>query len=164
MLSHPTTMSTMVYLRQFHFNVAFAVLLVVQCSAFQILRNNVGLQSKSTILLPSPDSNLFGNTRSNSPIIFMTDDSNDPDETDTQNVEETSKGGMGKTEEKRTGTMLLTIPLFCKFVLILLLKFVTDVIVFPLLFLYRLVGRGRRRFLSAIGKGGDKHEKTNGEA
>jgi hypothetical protein len=94
----------------------------------------------------------------------MTDDSKDPDETDTQNVEETSKGDMDKAEEKRTGTVFLTIPLFCKFVVVLLLKFVTDVIVFPLLFLYRLVGIGKRKLLSAIGKGGDKQEKTNGEA
>jgi hypothetical protein len=94
----------------------------------------------------------------------MTDDSKDPDETDIQNVEEPSKGDMDKAEEKRTWTVFLTIPLFCKFVLVLLLKLVTDVIVFPLLFLYRVVGIGRKKFLRAIGKGGDKQEKTNGEA
>eukprot|EP00980_Cylindrotheca_fusiformis_P005584 scaffold1184_cov132-Cylindrotheca_fusiformis.AAC.5 len=151
----------MVYLRQLNFILAFALLL--QCSAFQISQKNVASRRLESRILPTKASHLFGNTRPRSLRIYMKDDPKDPDDTETQNVEEIKKGDGKKVEEKRTRTVLLTIPLFCKFVIVLLIKFVTDLIVFPLLFLYRLVGLGKRKFLNAIGKG-DKHEKTNGEA
>jgi hypothetical protein len=94
----------------------------------------------------------------------MTDDSKEQDETDTKDDESTAKQDDG-VDEKRglTKTILLTVPLFCKFVIVLLIKFVTDLIVFPLLFLYRLAGIGKRRFLKMIGKGPDMTEKPNGE-
>lgn len=94
----------------------------------------------------------------------MTDDPKEPDETETEKAGETKHDNKDKAEEKQTRTVLLTIPLFCKFVVVLLIKLVTDVIVFPFLFLYRLVGIGKRKFLKAIGKGDGKREKTNGEA
>jgi hypothetical protein len=97
----------------------------------------------------------------------MTDgDSKEPDDTETQkdSVEACKDEKKIQTEEKRTRTVLLTIPLLIKFVGILLIKVVTDLIVFPLLFLYRLAGIVKRRFLNAIGKGGDTAGKTNGEA
>ena len=95
----------------------------------------------------------------------MTDDSKEPDETEIQNADTaSSENGSEKVEEKRTRTLLLTVPLFLKFVIVLMIKVVTDLIVFPLLFLYRLAGLVKRRFLSAIGKGSSNQEKTNGEA
>ena len=68
------------------------------------------------------------------------------------------------TDEKRTitRTVLLTVPLFCKFVIVLLIKFVTDLILFPLLFLYRLVRAARRSILEKVGSF-KKTEKVNGE-
>jgi len=96
----------------------------------------------------------------------MTDgDANkEPEETQTETNGEPSKNDK-QTDEKRTRTILLTIPLFFKFAIVLLIKIVTDLIVFPLIGLYSLAGLAKRRFLSAIGKGGsDTAEKTNGEA
>ena len=94
------------------------------------------------------------------------DDSKEPDETEIQNVESSKEKKEKDSEGESKGvtrTVLLTVPLFCKFVVVLLLKFVTDLIVFPLLFLYRLAGIGKRRFFKMIGKESDTREKTNGE-
>ena len=61
-------------------------------------------------------------------------------------------------------SMLLTVPLFLKFAAVLMIKFVTDLIVFPLLFLYRLAGVGKRKLLKKLSADpGDKLEKVNGE-
>ena len=67
-------------------------------------------------------------------------------------------------DEKRTitRTVLLTVPLFCKFVIVLLIKFVTDLILFPLLFLYRLMRAARRSIVDKLGSF-KKTEKVNGE-
>ncbi len=68
------------------------------------------------------------------------------------------------SDEKRsiTKTVLLTVPLFCKFVIVLLIKFVTDLIVFPLLFLYRLAGTAKRYLLKKLGLF-KKIDKVNGQ-
>jgi hypothetical protein len=42
---------------------------------------------------------------------------------------------------------LLTIPLFIKFVAVLLIKFITDLVVFPVLFLYRMAHNAKQRLL-----------------
>lgn len=67
------------------------------------------------------------------------------------------------TEGKRSiaKTILLTVPLFCKFVVVLLIKFVTDLVVFPLLFLYRLAGTAKRKVIKRFG--GQRFDKVNGE-
>jgi hypothetical protein len=46
-----------------------------------------------------------------------------------------------------TRTLLLAVPLFCKFVLVLMIKFVTDLIVYPLLLLYRIARIAKRKVL-----------------
>ena len=76
-----------------------------------------------------------------------------------------SEGDKAVEEEKRgVAKTILVVPLFCKFVVVLLIKFITDLVVFPLLFLYRLAGIGKRRFLKMIGKGTPEiNGKQNGE-
>ena len=50
-------------------------------------------------------------------------------------------------------TILLAIPLFCKFVIVLLIKFVTDLVVYPLLLLYRFARLTKRRILKMFQQG-----------
>ena len=50
----------------------------------------------------------------------------------------TSDGGL-------TRTLLLAVPLFCKFAVVLLIKFLTDAVVYPLLFLYRVARITKRK-------------------
>jgi hypothetical protein len=57
----------------------------------------------------------------------------DPDDSD-------GSGGLART-------LLLAVPLFCKFVIVLIIKFLTDLVVFPLLFLYRVARLTKRRIL-----------------
>mmetsp|Transcript_18881 Transcript_18881/g.31216 ORF Transcript_18881/g.31216 Transcript_18881/m.31216 type:complete len:169 (+) Transcript_18881:123-629(+) len=62
--------------------------------------------------------------------------------------------GKANTEDKRSKGGLSLIPLVLKFCVVLCVKFITDVLVFPPLFLYRLVRLVYRRFLALIGGGG----------
>lgn len=52
--------------------------------------------------------------------------------------------------------ILLAVPLFCKFVIVLLIKFLTDLVVFPLLWLYRLARLTKRRILKFIADVADR--------
>lgn len=87
----------------------------------------------------------------------MAEDSNeDSGEVKTGDEEET-KTPIKRTddlEEKRgvTATILLAVPLLIKFVIVLAIKIATDLVVLPLLLLYRLVRLAKRRFLKLIGK------------
>jgi hypothetical protein len=90
--------------------------------------------------------------------LFMTTE--DPNKEPTEN--EITKSENSSSEDDADGaeekpsisrTVLLTVPLFCKFAIVLLIKFLTDLVVFPLLFLYRIAGQVKRKFLKLIGKG-----------
>lgn len=59
-------------------------------------------------------------------------------------------------------TVLLAVPLFCKFVIVLGIKFLTDLVVLPLLLLYRLARLTKRRILGAFAKLGKKGDGING--
>lgn len=92
------------------------------------------------------------------------EDSKDKEETEPIPVDAVEEDEEDSSDEKRSvaKTVLLTVPLFCKFVVVLLIKFVTDLIVFPLLFLYRLAGVAKRKVLKMFGADG-KIDKVNGE-
>jgi hypothetical protein len=51
-----------------------------------------------------------------------------------------------------TAKRLLTVPLFLKFVAVLMIKFVTDLVVFPVLFLYRLAHNAKRKVVNLFKK------------
>jgi hypothetical protein len=82
-------------------------------------------------------------------------------------------GGGGKDEtEKRYGFSMTLIPtLLFKFTIVLCIKFATDVIVFPTLFLYRLARLGKRKIVGGFdnlfgrrrGAGGDIDVRVNGD-
>jgi len=78
---------------------------------------------------------------------------------DGDSLSKESKGESGSTGGGGvTRTILLAVPLFCKFVIVLMIKFLTDLVVFPLLFLYRLARITKRKILAifSFGKTGDK--------
>jgi hypothetical protein len=63
-----------------------------------------------------------------------------------------------------TRTLLLAVPLFCKFVLVLMIKFVTDLIVYPLLLLYRSARIAKRKVLRIFqGSSSSSTKSVNGE-
>ena len=90
-------------------------------------------------------------------------DAGEPDEIETAAVEVVSEEPDESKSERSTlmKTVLLTVPLFCKFVIVLLIKFATDLIVYPLLFLYRLFSIGKRRILKLF-EGVGKSKPPNG--
>jgi hypothetical protein len=47
-----------------------------------------------------------------------------------------------------TRTILLAVPLFCKLIIVLMIKFLTDLVVFPLLYLYRFARLTKRKIKS----------------
>lgn len=72
----------------------------------------------------------------------------------------TTTGDVVKKEERTVQSKLLTVPLFLKFIAVLLIKFVTDVVVYPLLLFYRLARRTKRKVLRLLG-GGDNGSSSN---
>ena len=50
-------------------------------------------------------------------------------------------------------TLLLAPPLIAKFAIVLLVKFATDAVVYPTLFLWRLASRAKRKILGVFGIG-----------
>lgn len=96
----------------------------------------------------------------------MAEDPLEPEEIETKQSEVVMQKSEESGEEKWgiTRTVLLTVPLFCKFVIVLVIKFLTDLIVFPLLWLYRLVGLAKRRILRLVGKGPKKDDAPNGSS
>lgn len=131
---------------------------------FQIARQGTVLAPGQSSISYPPKSNLFGKNRPSCPTIFMTEDASEAEEPEIQTTNELKTEKSDEVEEKRTRTLLLTIPLFCKFLVVIILKIATDLVVYPLLFLYRLAGIVKRKFLSLVGKGDGKPEKTNGES
>lgn len=90
--------------------------------------------------------------------LFTTEDDQEKENTVPETTSETSSSSVSRENDddavdgKRglTKTLLLAVPLFCKFVIVLMIKFVTDLIVFPLLFLYRAARMMKRKLISAI--------------
>jgi len=72
-------------------------------------------------------------------------------------------GGNKKEGSGLVAALFLGPPLFAKFVIVLIVKFMTDLVVFPLLFLYRMARLGKNKILAMMGKGGDIKEKVNGD-
>jgi hypothetical protein len=69
---------------------------------------------------------------------------------------EQSKKAMSDEQNKKrntTMTVILTIPLFIKFFAVLCIKFLTDAVVFPSLFLYRLLRKTKRKIISLFQQG-----------
>ena len=89
----------------------------------------VGEQADKSV----PASSLSSSSTKDGAAAKPTDDNDDDDNM--------SGGGL-------TRTLLLAIPLFCKFVLVLIVKFLTDVVVYPLLWLFRLARITKRKVLS----------------
>ena len=138
------------------------ILCQTQCSAFSPLQQHHGVALKNVILpSPTPSSALFRKFNEENVGSFrlrMTaEESKDHSENnDTKSVDSVSEDDDDDAAEDKpsiTKTVLLTVPLFCKFVVVLLIKLLTDVVVFPLLFLYRLVGQMKRKFLKMFSKG-----------
>jgi hypothetical protein len=74
---------------------------------------------------------------------------------------EDSSGEKEVTTEKEQGddaskseksNIIILFPLFCKFAVVLMIKFLTDLIVYPSLLLYRLGRRTKRKIIGWFGK------------
>ena len=74
-----------------------------------------------------------------------------PDE-DNEDDEEESRGLLK--------ILFISVPLFCKFCIVLMVKFLTDLVVYPLLILYRLARLTKQRFFKLLGINKDKTSKT----
>lgn len=98
-----------------------------------------------------------------STVNFMTEKEEDEDVTaKTEGTESTKSEStqISKKEEKeRNGfwtALVLGPPLLAKFGIVLLVKFLTDLVVFPLLFLYRICRLAKNKMFGIFRKGGDK--------
>lgn len=80
--------------------------------------------------------------------LFFKEDDTSPDtidgEDDDGDDDVDSQGGILKI-------LFISVPLFCKFCIVLLVKFLTDLVVYPLLWLYRLAHLTKNRILKLFG-------------
>ena len=145
--------------RLFQLRIAILALVVAQTLSFT-------LQHRSAYVITR-----IHEVSSNLPIsravkrrgLFMTTEGQEEAESVEVAVGDDDDGDDGVDEKRSiTKTVLLTVPLFCKFVIVLLIKFVTDLILYPLIFLYRLVRAAKRSVLGKLGSL-KKTEKVNGE-
>jgi hypothetical protein len=98
--------------------------------------------------------------------LDMTVDEHSDKETQEQSTSLDARptGNDNNNDRSLSRTIILAVPLFCKFVVILMIKFVTDLIVFPLLWTYRLVRMAKRKVFGKKKKVDDGfNEKINGD-
>merc|ERR1719343_976306 len=76
------------------------------------------------------------------------------DDSSGENNEATTKRDKGDETSNKTekSNVILVFPLFCKFMVVLLIKFLTDLVVYPSLLLYRFMRRMKRKVLEVIGR------------
>ena len=99
---------------------------------------------------------------------------NDPTESTEQNSSSSSNTPTEEpavTKKKKIKSNSLTknisvvVPLLFKFTVVLMIKFLTDVVVYPSLFLYRLAGRGKRKIIQLFdGSASVSNIEPNGSA
>jgi hypothetical protein len=114
-------------------------------------------------------------TRRTALLLFLSSSNTNDKETtseaaETSNANPRPAAGAADLEDDEvssnsvTRTLFLAVPLFCKFVLVLMIKFVTDLIVYPLLLLYRSARMGKRRVLRLFrGTAANGNKSVNGE-
>jgi hypothetical protein len=74
------------------------------------------------------------------------------DSSSDQDATTKTEQGKGASKSKKTNNGILMFPLFCKFIVVILIKFLTDLVVYPTLFLYRLARRATRTVVGWFGK------------
>ena len=116
-----------------------------------IMRSRIeSLHSQMGIVAMPPSASplLIYDTR----MAMATNDSSD--DSSGENTEATTKEDKGDAASSNTqkNNAILVFPLFCKFMVVLLIKFLTDLVVFPSLLLFRLARRMKRKLLELIGK------------
>ena len=74
------------------------------------------------------------------------------EEESTDTPDSWDKKESGEVDKGSKSRILLAVPLFCKFLIVLVIKLLTDLVVFPLLLLYRLGRRTKRRILKLFEK------------
>ena len=123
------------------------------CSwAFGMVGRTVVKLSRTTspaIVSPLFPASQIGRRRA-SPLYFKTPDGNVP-----ETLEDDEEDDDGDDEIEARGGILkilfISVPLFCKFCIVLIVKFLTDLVVYPLLWLYRLAHLTKIRILKFFG-------------
>lgn len=130
---------------------AAASLLSYTCAFSLVGRREIAVISKTPSATRSP---LFQQKCPPTRLFESTED--DVDDPSTAVVEEddiNARGGLIKI-------LFISVPLFFKFCIVLMVKFLTDLVVYPLLILYRLARLTKRRFLKLAGMDTKKKKKT----
>jgi len=83
--------------------------------------------------------------------------SSDNDQTDSSPNKSSSNTPLNMNDEipptfSQMDNVIAVVPLLFKFIAVLLIKFLTDLVVFPSLFFYRLARRGKRKIIRAFGR------------
>ena len=99
------------------------------------------LENRRDILEATPTLPRLEQTR----IPMATDDSSNENEVTEKDEEKKD------TNKSPKSNAIVVFPLVCKFMVVLLIKFLTDLVVYPSLLLYRLARRTKRRIIDLFG-------------
>jgi len=99
------------------------------------------LDNRKDILAATPTLPRLEQTR----IPMATDDSSNENEVTERDEEKKDTSKLPKSNA------IVIFPLVCKFMVVLLIKFLTDLVVYPSLLLYRLARRTKRRIIDLFG-------------
>ena len=91
--------------------------------------------------------------------MSSSNDNTKPDEVKAGDSTAEKKIGSSGADGNLLKNAFLMVPLMAKFIVVLMVKFLTDVVVFPLLFLYRIVRSMKNKLFSFFGS-----SKPNGES
>lgn len=132
--------------------------LFMQCWAFSVVSRPVAIgccryaysYSSPYMYLSAPPAHVHVVAQRSSRSLFMSEPSDDDVEATSSQSPEASKDEVTKGESKAKG--LSMVALFVKFCVVLAVKFITDVIIFPPLLLFRLIKNIYKWFASLVGK------------
>jgi hypothetical protein len=137
---------------------------VYPIDGFSLSTKTIHLQRQRTPGNSSPLLFHIGNTRQQTFFRSSSDDTDDLAKS-TETPAEASEPSTVPSQKSWgvTKTILLTVPLFFKFLVVLVIKFMTDLVVFPLLFSYRMCRRAKRKVLGVFRKTKKDTKLPNGE-
>lgn len=84
--------------------------------------------------------------------------------TDKDNSNETTNKKGVSDNVSQSSRVILFFPLVFKFVIVLMIKFLTDAVVYPSLFIYRMARRAKRKIIGAFDRSSPSNIKPNGES
>lgn len=109
-----------------------------------VLEKKFGIQATISTRQSPAHEHCTTSTSSTTQLTMSSDDSSSEKEA----LKEKEDGDKASTTQK--SNVILVFPLFCKFLVVLMIKFLTDLVVYPSLLLFRLAKKTKRKIVATF--------------